>query len=122
MTGVQTCALPIFIDEVKSVQIFINEKSFKTKYFDIYSGLSVEEKKLLKLRNRIEKLENSNRKRRNSIARLEKKYSLQEMPDEARMTLENTKNNLIKGEESLEKYRQQLYEMESMENKQLSLW
>lgn len=110
------------IDEVKSVQIFINEKSFKTKYFDIYSGLSVEEKKLLKLRNRIEKLENSNRKRRNSIARLEKKYSLQEMPDEARMTLENTKNNLIKGEESLEKYRQQLYEMESMENKQLSLW
>ncbi len=38
------------------------------------------------------------------------------------MTLENTKNNLIKGEERLEKCRQQLYEMESMENKQLSLW
>ncbi len=110
------------IDEVQSIQFSINRKDFINLKNIYLQGISPEEKKIVRLRQKIDKLERSNRKRRNSIAGLEKKYELQEMPEDIKTLIENTRNNLIKGEENLEKYRQRLYELESKENEQLTLW
>lgn len=112
-------------DELQTMQTSINKRDFinlKDKYLDEFNEMSPEMKRAARLRQKIEKLERSNKKRRNSIIGLERKYELQEMPEDIRNLIENTKNNLIKGEANLEKYKHRLYELESTENVQLSLW
>lgn len=42
------------------------------------------------------------------------------MPDDIKVLVQNTRNNLVKGEENLGKYRQRFYELESKESGQLS--
>lgn len=113
------------IDELQSIQFLINQKNYdnlKNKYLEEFNEISIEEKKIVRLKERIKKLEKSNRKRRNSIIGLEKKYEMQEMPDDIKTLIENTKNNLIKGEENVEKCRQRLNMLESKETRQLTLW
>lgn len=112
-------------DELQTMQTSINKRDFinlKDKYLNEFNEMSPEVKRAARLRQKIEKLERSNKKRRNSIIGLERKYELQEMPEDIRNLIENTKNNLIKGEANLEKYKHRLYELESTENVQLSLW
>ncbi len=113
------------MDELQSIQLSINKKDIirlEDIYFEGLDEISLEEKKIVKLKQKMDKIERSNRKRRNYIADLEKKYGRQEMPEDIKILVENTRNNLIKGEENLEKYQLQLYELESKENRQLTLW
>lgn len=104
------------MDELQSIQFSINKKDFirlENIHFKGLDEISLEVKKIVNLRQKIDKIERSNRKRRNYIADLEKKYGLHEMPEDIKILVENTRNNLIKGEENLEKYQLQLYELES---------
>lgn len=113
------------MDELQSIQLSINKKDIvrlENIYFEGLDEISLEEKKIVKLKQKIDKIERSNRKRRNYIADLEKKYGRQDMPKDIKTLVENTRNNLIKGEENLEKYQLRLYELESKENRQLTLW
>lgn len=113
------------IDELQSMQFAIDRNTYIStgdQYFERFDDISPEEKRIIRLKKNIESLERSNRERRTSIVRLEKKYALQEMPPDIRILIENTKNNLIKGEKNLKKYMHQLYELESKEDVQLSLW
>lgn len=44
------------------------------------------------------------------------------MPDDIKTLIENTKNNLIKGEEKIEKCQQRLNMLETKESGQLTFW
>ncbi len=113
------------IDELQSIQFLINKKNYdnlKNKYLEELNEIGIEERKIVRLNERIKRLEKSNRKRRNSIIGLEKKYEMQEMPDDIKTLIENTKNNLIKGEEKIEKCQQRLNMLETKESGQLTFW
>lgn len=115
------------IEEVQTIQFSKSARDVFSSnsndiYFDNLSALSSRVEKIERIKRKMETVAKSNRKRRNSIAILEKKYESKKMLDDIKVLIQNTNNNLLKGEKDLDKYRHQLYELEFGESEPFYSW